>query len=198
VATNETGQAFLRECRRLGCRVLLLTEASLHDADWPHEAIDAMFYAPHRLSWSGDLRFGDGRFQAIEQIGGVRQVMDALERNRTSRNDLLKGVSAVARTEMIDRIVLLDDPDVDLAALLREHLCLPSMGEPTARCFRDRLALRVQARDRGLRVPRFMHVLNHDAIRRFADEVPPPWFLKPRSRAPVMRFWRVEDAATLP
>jgi len=164
VATYEKGQEFIRECRRLGCRVLLLTEASLRDADWPRDAIDATFY---------------------------------LERDRTTRDDLLKGVSFVARTEAIDRIVPLDDFDVELAALLREHLRIPGMGETTARHFRDKLAMRVKARDRGLRVPRFVHVLNHDAIRRFADEVAPPWFLKPRSQASAVGIRRVEDAAGL-
>jgi len=164
VATFEKGQEFIRECRQLGCRVLLLTEASLRNADWPRDAIDATFY---------------------------------LERDRTTRDDLVKGVSHVARTEAIDRIVPLDDFDVETAALLREHLRIPGMGETTARYFRDKLAMRVKARDHGLRVPRFVHVLNHDAIRRFADEVSPPWFLKPRSQASAVGIRRIEDAAGL-
>jgi len=41
------------------------------------------------------------------------------------RDDLVKGVSHVARTQQIDRIVPLDDFDVETAAYLREHLRIP-------------------------------------------------------------------------
>ena len=66
-----------------------------------------------------------------------------------AREDLLKGVSHIARTRQIDRIVPLDDFDVETAALLREHLRIPGMGETTARYFRDKLAMRVKARNAG-------------------------------------------------
>ena len=49
------------------------------------------------------------------------------------RESLLKGVSHVARTHRIDRIVALDDFDVETAALLREHLRVAGMGETTGR-----------------------------------------------------------------
>jgi len=44
IATYRKGDEFLRECRRQGCRVLLLTDESLRDADWPREAIDAFYF----------------------------------------------------------------------------------------------------------------------------------------------------------
>ena len=40
----------------------------------------------------------------------------------------------------------LDDFDVELAAMLREYLFVPGMGETTARRFRDKLAMRRRAR----------------------------------------------------
>src|SRR3989442_953321 len=40
IATYFKGEAFLRECRRQGATVLLLTVDSLADAAWPREAID--------------------------------------------------------------------------------------------------------------------------------------------------------------
>jgi len=47
LASYEKGQEFLRECKRQGCRVLLLTSLSLKDkADWPRESIDEIFYMP--------------------------------------------------------------------------------------------------------------------------------------------------------
>ncbi len=75
--------------------------------------------------------------------------------------DALLGVSYMARTENIDRIVALDDFDVENAAALREHLRVPGMGDTTARYFRDKLAMRAKARDDGLPVPEFIHVLNY-------------------------------------
>src|SRR5688572_2201468 len=98
VATFEKGGEFLRECKRQGCTVLLLTADALEAApSWPREAIDEIFAIP-------------------ADIG---------------RDDLLKGVSHVARRRRIDRVVALDDFDVETAALLREHLRLPGMGETT-------------------------------------------------------------------
>ncbi len=76
-------------------------------------------------------------------------------------------MSYLARTRDIDRIVPLDDFDVETAAALREHLRMPGMGDTTARYFRDKLAMRVKARDHGILVPEFVHVLNHERIHEF-------------------------------
>lgn len=157
VATYEKGQEFLRECKRHGCRVLLITTERLREADWPRDSLDDTYYLP----------------------------TDA------TPQDIVKGVSWLARTEPIDRIVPLDDFDVETAALLREHLRVPGMGESTARYFRDKLAMRVKARDHGIPVPPFVHVLHHDTLRRYMDEVPGPWVLKPRSQASAVGIRRI-------
>ncbi len=118
-------------------------------------------------------------------------------------DDAIRGVSYLARTVKIDRIVALDDFDVEKAAALREHLRIPGMGDTTARYFRDKLAMRTRARDAGLRVPEFIHVLNHDDLRAFLRDVPPPWVLKPRLMAGSIgikklhaadEFWRAVEA----
>lgn len=96
---------------------------------------------------------------------------------------VVKVVSFLARTRDIRRVAALDDYDVEMAAHLREHLRAPGMGETTARYFRDKLAMRARARDRSIPVPDFVHVLNHERIRRFLRDVPAPWLLKPRSEA---------------
>jgi len=97
--------------------------------------------------------------------------------------DMINAVSYLARAHPIDRIVPLDDYDVEMAAMLREHLRIPGMGDSTTRYFRDKLAMRVRARDRGVLVPDFVHVLNYDRLREFMARVPPPWLIKPRSEA---------------
>ena len=111
--------------------------------------------------------------------------------------DVLLGVSYMARKESIDRIVALDDFDVEKAATLREHLRVPGMGDTTARYFRDKLAMRSQARAEGLLVPEFIHVLNYDRLREFTQRVPPPWVLKPRTMAGSMGIRKLHSAEEL-
>jgi len=152
LASYEKGEAFLHECKRQGCRVLLITVEKLREANWPREAIDEVFYMPDHYS----------------------------------RDDIIKGVSYLARTQTIDRIVPLDEYDQETAALLREHLRIPGMGDTTARYFRDKLAMRVKARSENILVPEFVHVLNYDRLREFMSRVSPPWVLKPRSEAASM------------
>ncbi len=108
--------------------------------------------------------------------------------------DALLGVSYMARKETIDRIVALDDFDVETAATLREHLRVAGMGDTTARYFRDKLAMRAKAREEGLTVPEFIHVLNHARLSEFMQRVPPPWVLKPRSLAGSMGIKKVHSA----
>jgi len=152
LASYHKGAEFLREAKRQGCRVLLVTSASLRDADWPRESLDDIFYVPD-------------------------------DKKRWRLEDLILGTSYLARREQIDRIVPLDDFDLEKASALREHLRIPGMGETTTRHFRDKLAMRVKAQDEGLPVPAFVHVLNDDRMRDFCRRVPPPWFLKPRHQA---------------
>src|SRR4029453_5624046 len=163
IATYRKGDEFLRECRRQGCRVLLLTEEKLRDSDWPREAIDAFYY--------------------------LRRDMPL--------DDVRKGAAHLARTERIDRIVALDDFDVELAAMLREYLFGPGMGETTARRFRDKLAMRRRARSEGLPCPSFVHTLNDAEIAKWIGEVPPPWGLKPRGQAAALGIKRLQTADDL-
>jgi biotin carboxylase len=113
-----------------------------------------------------------------------------------SRDEAIQAVSFLARNHELDRIVPLDDYDVELAAAMREHLRLPGMGDTTARFFRDKLAMRVQCRQAGICCPRFEHVLHHGRLHRFMEEVPGPWVLKPRSEAGAVGIRRVQDAPT--
>jgi len=161
----EKGHEFLRECKRQGATVVLLTSLSLKEkAQWPVDSIDEIFYMPDNdHTWN--------------------------------REDTIKAVSFLARTREFDRIVALDDLDVEMAAALREHLRVPGMGETTVRYFRDKLAMRMAAREAGIRVPDFVHVLNYDRVRAFLERVPPPLVLKPRSMAGAIGIKKVHSAA---
>jgi hypothetical protein len=112
------------------------------------------------------------------------------------RKAVVNTVSYLARDRDFTRLAPLDDYDVELVAHLREHLRIPGMGETTARYFRDKLAMRARCRDRGIRVPAFVHVLNHRQIAEFLRTVEPPWLLKPRSEASslgIKKFTNAED-----
>ena len=111
--------------------------------------------------------------------------------------DLIKAVSYMARTRAIDRIVALDEFDMENAAALREHLRVPGMGLTTVRYFRDKLAMRARAKNQGVLVPEFVHMLNHDAIRRYMETVKAPWLLKPRSQASGIGMTKIENAEQL-
>src|SRR6201998_1392096 len=97
--------------------------------------------------------------------------------------DLLNAVSYAARSRQIDRIVALDEFDLENVAAIREHLRLPGMGLTTVHYFRDKLAMRMRAREAGILVPEFVHVLNHDNLCEFMIRVQGPWLLKARAQA---------------
>ncbi len=111
--------------------------------------------------------------------------------------DVIYGVSYVARKEKIDRIIALDDFDVERAAALREHLRIPGMGDTTARYFRDKLAMRTQAASRGIPVPEFLHVLNHEEIGLFAKQVEFPLIVKARLLAGAHGLKKVNNEEEL-
>ncbi|MCS6886500.1 MAG: ATP-grasp domain-containing protein [Acidobacteriota bacterium] len=163
IASYEKGHEFMREAKRQGWRVFLLTSQSIADADWPRESLDDIFLIPDENKvWKMD--------------------------------DMIKGVSYLARRIEIDRVVALDDFDLEKAAALREHLRVPGMGDTTTRYFRDKLAMRVQAKDYGIRVPDFVHALNYAKIQQYLDTVPGPWMLKPRSEASSLGIKKINHA----
>lgn len=110
---------------------------------------------------------------------------------------LLMGVAGVMKANKIDSIVALDDYDVEKATFLRESLRIPGMGQTTGRYFRDKLAMRMKAKDEGVLVPPFSPLFNDEEINHFADTVPAPWVLKPRSEASANGIIKVHDKDTL-
>jgi len=86
---------------------------------------------------------------------------------------------------------------METAATLREHLRVPGMGLTTMRYFRDKLAMRMRALDRDVRVPDFVPVVNHDDIRYYLDHVPGPWVLKPRQEASAIGIKKIHAPAEL-
>ena len=106
---------------------------------------------------------------------------------------ILNTVSWMARGRRIDRVVALDEFDQETAAQVREHMRLPGMNLSTTNCYRDKLAMRTAARDKGFLVPEFIGVFNYDDLRAYMAAVPAPWLLKPRSQASALGIRRLEE-----
>ena len=116
------GQAFLTACKSEGNKVFLLTSDNLKDADWPWDSIDDVFFMPT-----------DAEGQWKQQ-------------------DLVMGLANLMRSQKIDRIVALDDFDVEKATFLREQFRIPGMGQTSGRYFRDKLSMRIRAEEGGIPV----------------------------------------------
>jgi biotin carboxylase len=108
--------------------------------------------------------------------------------------DVINTVTYLARGRRIDLLLPLDEFEVELAAILREHMRLPGMGVSLMRHFRDKLTMRQLAQAAGIRVPAFTRILNYDELRAFFDAVPPPYMLKPRMEAGSMGIRKVYDS----
>ena len=115
--------------------------------------------------------------QACDDVFAVNNFHD--------RRALVNAVAYLMRTRKIDRMVALDDFDVEVGGFLREHFRMTDtgLGESAARLFRDKLAMRTKARELGVVIPDFCPVFHHDDVRAFLARVPGPWLLKPRSEA---------------
>ena len=93
----------------------------------------------------------------------------------------------------IARIVPLDEFDLEAAALAREHLRLPGLGQTATRFFRDKLAMREAAARAAVPVPAFSSVANHDALWQFLSTTSGPWLLKPRWSASAIGIHKFTD-----
>jgi biotin carboxylase len=147
------GYDFMDEMKKLGNKIILVTSENLKEKNWPWHAIDEVFYMPEMKPSVWNL------------------------------DHLIQGFSHLMQTRKVDAVVALDDYDVEKAALIRENFRIPGMGQTTHRYFRDKLAMRQKAKDSGINVPEFTAVFNNDEVNHFADNVPAPWVLKPRSEA---------------
>ncbi|WP_288424535.1 ATPase [uncultured Spirosoma sp.] len=163
IATFFKGEEFMRTCKQLGNTVYLLTDRKLADKDWPRDAIDDFFYLPTSANTT------------------------------ENHNEMLAGLAFVMRSRKIDRVVALDDFDVEKAALIRETFRIPGMGQTTARFFRDKLAMRMRAQSEGIRVPAFSALFNDQAITDFLTSTEAPWLIKPRSEASATGIRKVHS-----
>jgi biotin carboxylase len=152
------GADFIRELKRHGCRVVVVTKERMLQEDWPRDSIDELFAVPNDASTEIFI-------------------------------DLMRHISLQHK---IDRVVALEEFDVVLAGLIREHLGLPGMSSSGAYVFRDKLSMSIKARAGGINVPDFVPLINRDEVAAFMERVPAPWIVKPRSDASAIGIKKVE------
>jgi biotin carboxylase len=138
----------------------------------------------------------------LDKLAGADWPRESLEELVTmppglSRDQLLNTVSYMARGRRFDRVIALDEFDLESAAQVREHMRIPGMGITTTGYYRDKLAMRSSARESGFLVPEFCPVLNYDELREYMLRVPPPWLLKPRTEASSVGIRKIEQPEQL-
>jgi biotin carboxylase len=104
-------------------------------------------------------------------------------------------VTYLARTRRFDRLVALDEFDMETVAALREHMRIPGMGWTATSHYRDKLVMREEAQRAGALVPEFTRVLVHRELHEWMERVPAPWVLKPRAEASAIGIRKCHEAA---
>lgn len=161
------GSDFIKYCKAAGNRVFLVTAKATEHKPWPRESLDDIFF------------------------------MEEVKHGIWNMEHFIAGMAYLMRGNKIDRIIALDDYDVEEAAELREEFRIPGMGQTTARHFRDKLAMRIKAQEADLSVPAFSALFNDEEINDFTQRVAPPYMVKPRSDAAAQGIRKVHSAEEL-
>lgn len=161
------GYDFMEELKTLGNRVILITSENIKEKNWPWHAIDEVYY------------------------------MSEIEPSVWNLDHLVQGFAYLNKIHQIDAVIALDDYDVEKAALVRETFRVPGMGQTTQRYFRDKLAMRQMAKDCEIDAPEFTAIFNDEIVNNFADRIPGPWVLKPRSEASATGIIKIKTKEEL-
>src|SRR5258708_36652757 len=86
----------------------------------------------------------------VDSLAGADWPRDAIDEIQTIARDardaaIKQAVDAIARRRRIDRIKALDDFDVEMAVMLRQHLQVPGIGLTTPGRFHHTLTTRFQS-----------------------------------------------------
>ncbi len=138
----------------------------------------------------------------VEALRDADWPRDVLEEIMTmpgnlTHEQILNTITWKSRERRFDRIVALDEFDMEVVAALREHMRIPGMGTSAIAYYRDKLAMRTCARDAGFLVPEFVGVFHYDDLRAYMARVPAPWLLKPRSEASALGIKKIHEPEEL-
>lgn len=150
-----------------GHHIYLVTSTKLNEKPWPWDSLQEVFY------------------------------LEEDEEGNWNMDHLIAGLAYQFRKIKFDIIISLDDFDVEIAAMLREYFRVPGMGDTTARYFRDKLAMRIKAKEENIPVPAFTSLFHDADIENFAKTVPAPWLIKPRGQASATGIQKIHSADDL-
>jgi hypothetical protein len=167
VSSYFKGAKFIQQAKAEGATVYLLTSLSLKNDPWPWDCIEETFYVEEENDHDWNMF------------------------------NIINGLAYTLRSKKIDRVVALDDFDVERAAHIREHFRIPGMGQTTARYFRDKLAMRIKAHSAGINVPAFSPLFNDAELHEYTQNVAAPWLVKPRSEASATGIKKIHSAEEL-
>jgi biotin carboxylase len=137
--------------------------------------------------------------EKLRDAAWPREVLEdlALMPNEHTNETLVKTVCWMCRGRRFDRVIALDEFDLDAAAQIREHTRIPGMGVTSTAYYRDKLAMRTGASESGFLVPEFCRVLNYDDLRGYMAAIAPPWLLKPRAEASALGIRKIQNPEEL-
>lgn len=164
ISSDFKGVEFIKRLHENGNIVYLISSANEKDKPWPWDSIEQAFYLERQADDKWDMQH------------------------------LIDGFGWFIRSHHIDRIIALDDFEVEKAAYLREEYRIPGMGQTTARHFRDKLAMRVKAQDAGIPVPHFSSLFNDQALSDYLSNNEGPYVIKPRSEASAAGIKKVNTS----
>lgn len=163
IASYFKGNSFYQACKQAGNEVYLVTSSRWKEKPWAFDYIDEIFY------------------------------MDLDDEGNWNMDDLINGTAYLLRNKKIDRIIAIDDFDVEKAAELREVFRFDGMTYTVAKYFRDKLAMRLMAAKVNLRVPAFAAIFNDKRLQDFLSAHPAPWFIKARGEASTTGIYKCEN-----
>ncbi|MFZ1705379.1 MAG: ATPase [Saprospiraceae bacterium] len=161
------GSELMKAAFEDGHEVYLVTSTKLQNDPWPWNCLTEVYY------------------------------LDENEEGDWNTDHLIEGLAYQMKTVKFDIIISLDDFDVEHAALLREYFRVSGMGETTARYFRDKLAMRMKAKEEGIPVPAFSSLFHDADIHHFTQRVSPPWLVKPRMQASATGIQKIHSEEEL-
>ena len=171
MTTYEKGQAFMRQCAAMGCRVLLLTIEKHRNGDWPHDSLDEVVYMPEGLT--------------IEQ---VTNTVTYLARSRHFGR-----LVALDEFDMETVAHLREHMHVPgMGRTTTSHF-----RDKLAMRFEAQRAGATAGAVSQVWVPEFIPVLNYDDLRAYMAEVPGPWVLKPRAEASAIGIRKIHEPEQL-
>jgi biotin carboxylase len=121
----------------------------------------------------------------------------AFMRDSFTADEMIKTVCWMCRGRHFDRVIALDEFDLDATAKIREHTRIPGMGVTSTAYYRDKLAMRTGASESGFLVPEFCRVLNYDELRAYMKAIHGPWLLKPRAEASALGIRKIYEPEQL-